>query len=190
MVICIQLTYYIRLKWEYLTANHDRPKIFIVFRMLRTVDNNRTGHSINRLSRVVSMVPSGAIRIGLESICKGGSGSYWALCNSWNTIVVRCLLHREAMPMHGCSFGRSLDPVVNSDLDDVSPICFDKWARVSIVDQNSIFLEPIGSYLATRDSEVVVSNFARIRWIGVGIAVKRCPLSPWLAVREWIIAKE
>lgn len=62
------------------------------------------------------------------------------------------------MPVQASTLGVEL--VVDSDLDPVSPVCFDCWTGEATVDEDTLLFDTVGLDCASGDCEVVKSRHA------------------------------
>ena len=81
--------------------------------------------------------------------------------------------------MERCAF---VHRVAYSDFNPISPVRLNRWARESIVDDNSRFVDTVGRDDLLADCEVVVASHASVRRVFVWICVLACPSAPRLAL--------
>lgn len=71
-----------------------------------------------------------AVRSGFKSMCKTPTGWNRTHRDTWDAVRPFRVLLVDAMPMHGGTFGGSVDGIVYGDLNGVSPIGFDQRLRI------------------------------------------------------------
>ena len=86
---------------------------------------NRTPKTIGVLGGVMRVVEGTTIGSGFESVGKASTRRYRAHGNTGDAVRPFRVLLVDTMPMHGGTFGRSIDGIVHCDLNGVSPIGFD-----------------------------------------------------------------
>lgn len=153
------------------------------------------------------MIPAGAVQIGLERIREGASRCDRALLDGrtvsretmgstvedragdLHAVVPRCLFLQDPMPMHCGTFFGTGDLVVDGDHERVSPIGLEGGRRELPIDQEDARVHSVGCNEPPRDGEVVPSNDACVRRIGVGIGIAGCCGAPRIPIGEGLIQR-
>lgn len=109
----------------------------------------------------------------LEGVRERRPRSDGTLRDSRNSISIRSAFLEHAVPVESSSLGRTSDLVVNCNLNHVSPVGFDGWARESSIDEeNGQFVDIRGNGVSG-DSEVVIPSDPCVRGRSIGIVTGR-----------------
>lgn len=172
------------------TTEHNWAKVNVVSGCGRAVDDHRAYHSSRILSRVVGMVPSGAIQAGHELVCKAFAGRNGALGDSWCSILPWGPLLKEAMPVNNRSLFRSRYVVVNCHDNLVTPVGFDQRPGKSTVDEENISLVSIRRDHPTTKGEFVVSDNTSSWPVPVWVGTPVGKLTPRIAMGQRVVGEE
>ena len=158
----------------------DKYRAEIDFMDLRgwTVYYNGTHKSSNLLARVMTLIPGCSVQIGFELIGETFSWSNWTLAYRRYSIHPRCILHSEAMEVHGSSFYWIGDLVVNCDFYHISPVGFKEGSRKLNIDQKYVFTVAIGREWLSLKCPIDLDGLARMRSISIWVRVPAVPASP------------
>ena len=152
------------------------------------MDDERADDSAGVLCTEVRVIPSGAVQICVELVCKGLSRCNRTLSDTRNAILIRCTLLEETVPVQSRAFFRTLDSVVNGDLHSITPVGLNGGSRILSVDKHHIDLDSIRRVHTSGYGEVVRSNDPSDGSVFVWIGASGCATSPrrlaWFA-RAW-----
>jgi len=173
-------------------AEDDRTHVNVVRLSLRTVDNNGTKSTTRVLSRVMGVVPGGAVELSLEAVGEGLARSNWALLDSGSTIIVRSTNLEETVPVKGGSV--RLEQIGDSHLNPITPVGLDERTGELAVYNDTGLLNTIGSNGLSRNREVVLARNASV-WparVGVGAVggVVRAPRVAIAVMAAWEVRWE
>lgn len=141
-------------------VQQHRANVSVIGDVLGSVDDHRPKQAASILTRIVGMIPTGAVQIRFEGISQRLSGRDWALLDRWHPIKPgRCTL-KNAMPVQGGPFFRCGNLVGHFHLNRVSPVGFDERGRKLTIDQDDAFVDSVRGDKATLDGEIVGSDNA------------------------------
>ena len=94
------------------------------------------------------------------------------------------------MPVKRRSLLWTSNLIVHSNLNGITPIRFNGWARKLSIDQYNILLISVGSNYSSLYSEIIVSNDSSDWRLGVGIGARSSKETPRKSVWQRIVGEE
>ena len=117
---------------------HDRTDIAIIVFLGRSIDYHGTHDSSRVLGAVMCVVPTGSVKLCLVDIGERVPWSNGALTNCRHTVIPGSFFLEHTVPVHRCSFQWIVDLVMDSHVDNVSPVCLYGRPRVLSIDQDDV----------------------------------------------------
>lgn len=113
------------------------------------------------------MPEAGAVAVGAESVSERLAWRDWALNSGRHTVHPLGVAHSQTMPMDSSAFRLigANNVVIDLDLNHVSPVGFNGWARELAIDEEHRAFDSIRCDLATADFEVVPSRSSCPRYV-------------------------
>src|SRR6478735_3538028 len=133
------------------------------------------------------VIPTCSIQVGQKLICETLFRWDRALGYTWNAIFPGHSLLKDTMPMQRNTL--IVHVVMNSDLDGVTPVCFNQRRRKLPVHEDCGQLIAVGGDHPPTDSEVVPPNDSSI-WlvlIVIGLGIHG---TPRIAIRSRVVSEE
>ena len=141
----------------------NRQSVLLELRMLDPpIDDYWSCKSVCILATVMRVIPASTVQPSLEGIGERATRSNRALLDGWHAIKPRCLVLYKTMPVERCSFCRPSNIVRHSDLNSVTPICFDCWTWYLAIYHDNAPVDTIWSLeVACNDEGVGANNSSR-----------------------------